>query len=367
MKTKTTQTRPPLETLACVNERCELHKQAGQDNLSIRKVYGRDQIRYLLSNRLEHVHLTRDAVCIFDCIEFNDRFRYQDVAADLAFLAMDLDYHGRPDLARYFSRRMARTLDDPDLLNLLDFYKTYRAHVRAKVAAFRADEEEASEEEQAASRSSARRHFALALQYAIVGSEPHVLVVMGRVGTGKSTQARLLGEALDWPVASSDRTRKNLAGVPLYRRGSVEERDRLYSSTLTEATYRALRDRALTETDRGRGIVLDATYSNQDERTALSETLRDAGLKVTWIECTAPDALIKERLRERSSTPTVSDARLEDFDTLDERYTTPDADASDALLRVSTEVSPEETSRRILLSLVKRHLNADTLTPHVEP
>ena len=45
--TKTTQTRPQLETLACVNERCEFYGQAGRDNLTIRKIYGKDQIRYL--------------------------------------------------------------------------------------------------------------------------------------------------------------------------------------------------------------------------------------------------------------------------------------------------------------------------------
>jgi IS1 family transposase len=45
--TKTTQTRPQLETLACVNEACEWYGEAGQDNLTIRKTYGKDGIRYL--------------------------------------------------------------------------------------------------------------------------------------------------------------------------------------------------------------------------------------------------------------------------------------------------------------------------------
>ena len=40
--------------------------------------------------RAESVCVT-DGLCIFDCIEFNDRFRYGDVAAEVAFLAMDLD------------------------------------------------------------------------------------------------------------------------------------------------------------------------------------------------------------------------------------------------------------------------------------
>src|SRR5215813_10007134 len=46
-----TQPRPQLETLACVNERCELYGQAGQHNLTVRKTYGKDAIRYLRCGR----------------------------------------------------------------------------------------------------------------------------------------------------------------------------------------------------------------------------------------------------------------------------------------------------------------------------
>jgi hypothetical protein len=48
MNTKlATKRRAQLETLACVNERCELYGQKGQHNLSVRKRYGKDAIRYL--------------------------------------------------------------------------------------------------------------------------------------------------------------------------------------------------------------------------------------------------------------------------------------------------------------------------------
>src|SRR5690606_27054798 len=84
--------------------------------------------------RLEHVRLSADGgpetVCLYDCIEFNERLRYVDVANDAAFLAMDLDFHGRPDLAHHFVARMAALLDDPELPRLADFYKGYRAYVR---------------------------------------------------------------------------------------------------------------------------------------------------------------------------------------------------------------------------------------------
>ena len=78
-----------------------------------------------------------DGISIIDCIEFNDRFRYCDVAEDMAFLAMDLDFHGRADLSRQFVQDYVAASGDPGVLELLDFFKVYRACVRGKVTAFR--------------------------------------------------------------------------------------------------------------------------------------------------------------------------------------------------------------------------------------
>jgi hypothetical protein len=86
--------------------------------------------------RLEHIHLSPAQLTIYDCIEFNDRFRYIDVANDTAFLAMDFDFRRRPDLGRYFVTHIAKALDDSSLPRLLDFYKCYRAYVRGKVESF---------------------------------------------------------------------------------------------------------------------------------------------------------------------------------------------------------------------------------------
>ena len=139
--------------------------------------------------RLEHVHVTDERVAIFDCIEFNEEFRFLDVAYDVAFLAMDLDVHGRPDLSRRFVDRMADGLEDPDLRRLIDFYKSQRAQIRGKVEGMRAAEAEVPPTERARSRAEARHLYQWALRYAVAGNEPLVVIVMGRPGTGKSTQA----------------------------------------------------------------------------------------------------------------------------------------------------------------------------------
>jgi aminoglycoside phosphotransferase family enzyme len=107
-----------------------------------------------------------DGVHIFDCIEFNARFRYGDVAADIDFLAMELDFHGFQDLSRYFVSRFAQASRDPELLQALNFYKCYRAYVRGKVQALAAQDEAASPQARDRAGAAARAYFALAGQYA---------------------------------------------------------------------------------------------------------------------------------------------------------------------------------------------------------
>jgi uncharacterized protein len=111
-----------------------------------------------------HVCFVND-ICIYDCIEFNDRFRYCDVAAEVAFLAMDLDYHGHPDLSKHFTNAYVKLAQDEELLKLLDFYKCYRAYVRGKVGSFKLDDPLVPEEEKAKDLATARRYFELAESY----------------------------------------------------------------------------------------------------------------------------------------------------------------------------------------------------------
>ncbi len=106
-----------------------------------------------------------NGICIFDCIEFNDRFRYIDVASEVAFLAMDLDLHGRPDLSKHFVDAYVGASGDEELLALLDFYKCYRAYVRGKVEGFKLNDPHISEEEKTRTLAVAKRYFELAETY----------------------------------------------------------------------------------------------------------------------------------------------------------------------------------------------------------
>ncbi len=110
-----------------------------------------------------------EKVLIFDCIEFNKRFRYSDVAADVAFLAMDLDLHGLTDLSSYFISRFVAESDDPELMEMLNFYKCYRAYVRGKIGLFTANDPSVDSRTAEASLAQAGKYFHLAARYAEEG------------------------------------------------------------------------------------------------------------------------------------------------------------------------------------------------------
>ncbi|MDI6764107.1 MAG: gluconokinase [Thermodesulfobacteriota bacterium] len=114
--------------------------------------------------RLEHIFWGEE-ISIFDCIEFNERFRYTDVTADIAFLAMDLDYHSREDLSEHLIQAYIGESGDYELMELLDFYKCYRAYVRGKVESFRLDDPNIPEEEKKEALKRARKYFDLAHRY----------------------------------------------------------------------------------------------------------------------------------------------------------------------------------------------------------
>jgi aminoglycoside phosphotransferase family enzyme len=107
-----------------------------------------------------------DRIYIFDAIEFNERFRYSDVAADVAFLAMDLDFRGQTDLSDFFVEKYIKYSGDRELTRLLSFYKCYRAYVRGKVVSFKLNDPHVSGEDKSAAAEEAKAYFKLAVTYA---------------------------------------------------------------------------------------------------------------------------------------------------------------------------------------------------------
>src|SRR5690554_7415522 len=121
---------------------------------------------------LDNVTLIDGQVTLFDCIEFNDAFRWTDIMADVAFMAMDLEDRGLKDLSQRFVNAWLESTGDYAGLMVLDYYKAYRAMVRAKVALFNlGPDTSAQEREQILARY--QSYIALAESYTGIRSEEH--------------------------------------------------------------------------------------------------------------------------------------------------------------------------------------------------
>jgi uncharacterized protein len=303
---------------------------------------------------LDHVHITPERLSIFDCIEFNDRFRFIDIANDLAFLAMDFDFKGRSDLANLFLKTAAREFHDDGLLKIADFYKCYRAFVRGKVESIQANEPETEKPEE--HQKLAARYFRLALRYAVADSEPMVVVVMGQIGAGKTTVAHELGRELDWPVFSSDEIRKTLVGIALTQRTPQELRSKVYSPQMTQRTYTKLFEDGLGALKKYPGVILDATFATRALRRSLREECKKANVRLRVVEVNADPATIRSRLKARDhSSAEISDARLEDFEKLSATYESP-SELAPNHIQISANNSVVETVKAVLPQLAERQI-----------
>jgi len=117
---------------------------------------------------LQHICMDEDAISVFDCIEFNERFRFGDVASDIAFLAMDCDFNDRPELGDAFVQAFVEASGDLDLLRLLRFYKVYRAYVRAKVTSFLLNDPGLDDDGRRKAHDRAARYYDLAHRYVLL-------------------------------------------------------------------------------------------------------------------------------------------------------------------------------------------------------
>jgi aminoglycoside phosphotransferase family enzyme/predicted kinase len=265
--------------------------------------------------RLEHVYAEASGITILDCIEFNDRFRYADVCADVAFLSMDLEASGRVDLAELLLARYARHANDFDLYGLVDFYESYRAFVRAKVASFTAADETVDYPTRERAWQQARRYGLLALSAKRSPIVPPVVVAVGGlIASGKSTLAERLGSMLGAPIVDTDRIRKHMAGrLPLGQMAAPPFKG-AYSAQASEKVYDELCRRARVVLGSGRPIIVEASFRTAAERARIRALAREHQLPFHFLECRAPAEVCKARLVERAKEASVSDGRLEIFD-----------------------------------------------------
>jgi uncharacterized protein len=238
-------------------------------------------------------------IYVVDCVEFSRALRCCDVASEVAFLAMDLDRLGRPDLARAFVDAYVAESGDRGLRTLLPFYCAYRACVRGAVEGLKAREPEVDRAEREAAVARARQYFDLAQRYAWQAQGPAVIACCGLSGSGKTTLAATLAEATGFTHVSSDILRRHEP-----RRAGPAG---LYAPAARAAVYAQLLGEAEDALARGRGVVADATFIRRADRDALAATAERCGRPCLFLECTADPATIRHRLDARQGGP--SDAR----------------------------------------------------------
>jgi hypothetical protein len=252
---------------------------------------------------LQHVWFETDgAEPIFvDCIEFDEALRRIDSAAEVAFLAMDLCYRGAEDLSARFLRRYARESDDFDLYSVVDYYVSYRAAVRAKVASAAASDPEIDAEQRGRAGESARRHLELAAEALAEARTGGLLLVGGVVGTGKSTAAEALADLVGGVVLSSDRVRKRMAGLAPSERGTAPPGGGIYTREWTERVYAALLERAAPVAASGRLAIVDATFAQRAHRRRAREAAAALGVPVRFLETRCRAEIARERLAVREA------------------------------------------------------------------
>jgi predicted kinase len=247
----------------------------------------------------------------FDCVEFEPAFRWIDVADDIAFLSADLETLDAPLLAWSFLQAYFTAGGDWQACRLLPLYQAHRALVRAKVAALSAGEDPA------ARRELLGRHRAY-LDHAVrvLGPRrPCVLLMSGLSGSGKTWLATRLAPQLRALHLRSDVERKRRAGLgPLASSESGLQRA-LYAADATATLYHQLLTNTADIVAGGHDVIVDATFLRADDRAAWRALAAATGLPYLLVHCTAPAALLRQRIEQRRATAAdASEASLEVLD-----------------------------------------------------
>jgi hypothetical protein len=308
--------------------------------------------------RLDHVY-TRDdpgaEMLIIDCIEFNEQFRFADPVADMAFLAMDLKFEGRGDLAKVLADAYFLAAGDDQGRRLLPLYTAYRAAVRGKVEGFKQAEAEVPADDRAEALTRARGYWLLALgELAPPEEKPCLLLVAGLPGSGKSTLAAGLARDGKLHVIRSDEVRKLLTGVAKEDRGPRPYGSGIYTPEWNERTYGECLRRAEELLFAGERVVVDASFREEARRRAFLDAAARWRVPAMLLICQADAEVIRQRLAARRGD--ASDADWAVYLQAAQAWQTPGPATRPAAITIDSGGTPQQAVEQALLALRARDL-----------
>lgn len=253
---------------------------------------------------LRNICLWDDKILLFDCIEFNEPFRFVDVMFDIAYAVMELEMLQRADLANAYLNTYIEQTGDWEGLQVLPLYLSRQSYVRAKVNSFLLDDPGVPTAVKAEAQATATAYYKLAWEYT-KPRQGKLILMSGLSGAGKSTVARHLARKLGAIHIRSDAVRKHLAGISLVEKGGAE----IYTAEMSQKTYARLLSLGIMLANEGFTVILDAKYDRISTRQDAITQAEFHQLPLQIIYCTAPVEVLRDRLKTR--TGDIADATVD--------------------------------------------------------
>ncbi len=273
-----------------------------------------------------NIVIKNDKICIFDCIEFNKRFRYSDVASDICFLAMDLDFQGHPYLGSYLIKKYVEKSKDTEIYEVLNFYKSYRAYVRGKVTGFKLSDSNIDKKEKKDIIKIAKKYFDLAYYYTCLVSnqikkeKPILFITSGLTGTGKTTVANKISVDYNARKISTDEVRKEMRGIDKYETHHEPYNTGMYSPEKMRETYEHVIKKGKKYLSKNRNVVLDATFKSKDLRKKARRIAEEETSNFLILNTVLPEEIVKNYLKKRVEKKSISDGRWEIYEKQKESF-----------------------------------------------
>ena len=254
---------------------------------------------------LGNITVSGKQVIAFDCIEFNEAFRWIDVINDIAFLVMDLHFHQHPEFARRLLNQYLEITGDYSGLKLMKFYLVYRALVRCKVEAIQQQQKSSSDN----SRYQTYLKLAKSFSQEIM---PKVIITYGLSGSGKTVLSQLVIENSDTIRIRSDVERKRIFGLNALEKSNQALKSQMYSQAATHQTYQQLAHLTEEIITAGYNVIIDATFLQKSARDFFHQLANRINCAFIILHTLAPISCLKKWIAERqTSGKDASEATIE--------------------------------------------------------